>query len=162
MSRLILAILSCFLHPGRDNKSWSIPKMFQLAATSNLAIVLSQSTTPHETWPTSPTLHGNMIVKYLEQGWCSDESNSLPPGFTPRLGVKCGLSLLVLYSTPTGFLRVLPFPLSSKTKLQFDYNNYYIHLEITADPCNLIGSQQCDLFTNHTIFCSKSHHFPSQ
>ena len=25
-----------------------------------------------------------------------------------------------------------------------------------GDPCNLIGSQQCDLFTNHTIFCSKS------
>ena len=25
---------------------------------------------------------------------------------------------------------------------------YYTHLEITGDPCNLIGSQQCDLFTN--------------
>ena len=23
--------------------------------------------------------------------------------------------------------------------------------------CNLIGSQQCDLLTNHTIFCSESH-----
>ena len=30
---------------------------------------------------------------------------------------------------------------------------------ITGDPCNLIGSQQCDLFTNRTIFCSKSHLF---
>ena len=39
--------------------------------------------------------------------------------------------------------------------------NYYMHLEITGDPCNLIGSQQCDLFPNRTIFCSKSHHFPS-
>ena len=28
---------------------------------------------------------------------------------------------------------------------------YYIHLEITDDPCNRIGSQQCDLFTNHTV-----------
>ena len=27
-----------------------------------------------------------------------------------------------------------------------------IHFEITGDPCNLIGSQQCDLFTNRT-FC---------
>ena len=49
---------------------------------------------------------------------------------------------------------------------------YYIHFEITCDPCNLIGSQQCDLFTNHAQFsvlnhvCSKSrqlcfklHHF---
>ena len=29
---------------------------------------------------------------------------------------------------------------------------YYIHFEITGDPCNMIGSQQCDLFTNCTIF----------
>ena len=28
---------------------------------------------------------------------------------------------------------------------------YYIHFEITGDPCNLIGSQQCDLFPNCTI-----------
>ena len=35
----------------------------------------------------------------------------------------------------------------------------YIHLEITGYPCNLIGSQQCDLFLNRTIFCSKSHLF---
>ena len=27
------------------------------------------------------------------------------------------------------------------------------------DPCNLIGSQQCDLFMNCTIFCSKLHPF---
>ena len=26
------------------------------------------------------------------------------------------------------------------------------YLEITGDPYNLISSQQCDLFTNHTIF----------
>ena len=25
------------------------------------------------------------------------------------------------------------------------------HFEIAGDPFNLIGSQQCDLFTNHTI-----------
>jgi len=31
--------------------------------------------------------------------------------------------------------------------------------EITGDPCNLIGSQQWDLFPNRTIFCSKSHLF---
>ena len=39
---------------------------------------------------------------------------------------------------------------------------YYIHFEITCYPCNLIGSQQCDLFPNRTIFCSKSHLFLSQ
>jgi len=40
-----------------------------------------------------------------------------------------------------------------------DYVIYYIHFEITDYPCNLIGSQQCDLFPNRTIFCSKSHLF---
>ena len=52
------------------------------------------------------------------QGWRSGESTHLPPmwpGFdsqTRRLGVICGLSLLVLYSARRGFPR---FPLSSKT-----------------------------------------------
>ena len=41
---------------------------------------------------------------------------------------------------------------------------YYPHLEISGDPYNLIGSQQCDLFTNSTTcnFCCKSHLLPSQ
>ena len=44
-------------------------------------------------------------------------SNQCGPGSIPRLGVICGLSLLVLYSAPKGFLRVLRFPLSSKTNI---------------------------------------------
>ena len=36
---------------------------------------------------------------------------------------------------------------------------YYIQFELTADPCNLIGSWQCDLFTNYTVFCSKTYLF---
>ena len=39
---------------------------------------------------------------------------------------------------------------------------YEIHFEITGYPCNVIGSQPCDLFTNRTIFCSKSYLFLSQ
>ena len=31
----------------------------------------------------------------------------------------------------------------------------------TDGPCKLIGSNWCDLFTNRTIFCFKSHLFPS-
>ena len=30
---------------------------------------------------------------------------------------------------------------------------------MTGDPCNLIGPQQCDLFTNRTILGSKWHLF---
>ena len=41
------------------------------------------------------------------------------------------------------------------------YTFYYINFEITGDPCNPIGSHQCNLFMNHTIFCSKLHLFPS-
>ena len=33
-----------------------------------------------------------------------------------------------------------------------DLSIYYIHFEIIDDPCSLIDSQECDLFTNHTIF----------
>ena len=41
------------------------------------------------------------------------------------------------------------------------YTFYNINFEITGDPCNPIGSHQCNLFMNHTIFCSKLHLFPS-
>ena len=39
---------------------------------------------------------------------------------------------------------------------------YYTNFEITGGPCNLIGSNWCDLFPNRTILCFKSHLFPSQ
>ena len=38
---------------------------------------------------------------------------------------------------------------------------YYTHFEITGGPCNLIGSDWCDLFTNRTIFCFKRIFFPA-
>ena len=44
-------------------------------------------------------------------------SHQCGPGSIPRLSVICGLSLLVLYSAPRGFLRVLRFLLSSKTNI---------------------------------------------
>ena len=52
-----------------------------------------------------------------------------------------------------------------ESKYQFtasSFQLYYIHFEITSYSCNLIGSQQCDIFPNYTIFCSKSHLFLSQ
>ena len=48
---------------------------------------------------------------------------------------------------------------ATEKKSQRYFKVYCIHFEITADSCNLIGSQQCDLFTNHINFCSKSHLF---
>ena len=46
-----------------------------------------------------------------------DASHQSGLGSIPRLSAICGLSLLVLYSAPRGFLRVLRFPLSSKTNI---------------------------------------------
>ena len=44
-------------------------------------------------------------------------SHQCGPGSIPTSGVKCGLSLLVLYSARRGFLRELRFPLSSENKI---------------------------------------------
>ena len=46
-----------------------------------------------------------------------------------------------------------------KNNFRNDKTFYYIHFEITGYPCNVIGSQWCDLFPNRSIFCSKSHLF---
>ena len=43
-------------------------------------------------------------------------------------------------------------PSSSRRKLRPQNKNG--HCEITGDPSNLIGSQQCVVFINHTIFSS--------
>ena len=56
-----------------------------------------------------PVCRDGAVVRALASHQCG-------PGSISRLGVICGLSLLVLYSAPRGFLRVLRFPLSSKTK----------------------------------------------
>ena len=56
------------------------------------------------------------VVKALASHQCGQ-------GSIPRSGVKCGLSLLVPFSAPRGFLRVLRFPLFPKTKIwQFEFD----------------------------------------
>ena len=61
------------------------------------------------------------------QGWRSGESTRLPPmwpGFDSQTGRHMWVELLVLYSAPRGFLRVLRFPLSSK-KTTFDLTCFH-------------------------------------
>ena len=41
------------------------------------------------------------------------------------------------------------------------YTFYYINFEITGDPCNPIGSHQCNLFMNQTIFALNCIFFPA-
>ena len=40
------------------------------------------------------------------------------------------------------------------------YNVLLHSFEITGGPCNLIGSNWCNLFANHTIFCLTDCLFP--
>ena len=59
------------------------------------------------------------FCRFAEQWWRSGESTRLPPmwpGFDFRLGVICGLSVLVLESALRGLSRVLRFSLLLKKK----------------------------------------------
>ena len=54
-------------------------------------------------------------------------------------------------------------PKITKLAKQKDYQAFLIlYFDIAGDPCNPIGPQQCDLFTNYTIFCSKSRYLRSK
>ena len=52
-------------------------------------------------------------------------------------------------------LSTLSRGLEENTHSEVNVMSYYIHFESTGDPCNLIGSRQCDLFM------IKWHHFLS-
>ena len=41
--------------------------------------------------------------------------------------------------------------------LIYPFVTFIWNFEITDDPCNPIGSQQCDIFTSNAIYRSKSH-----
>ena len=66
-----------------------------------------------------PTSLSCALVRALASHQCG-------PGLIPGLGVICGLSLLVLYSAPRGFLRALRFPLASKTNIWLDLLSLFI------------------------------------
>ena len=59
-------------------------------------------------------------------------SHQCSPGSIPRLGAIYGLSLLVLYSEPRGFLRVLRFLLSSKTYVELEIVNFSLQCPSSA------------------------------
>ena len=85
----------------------------------------------------------------------NDDSTRLLPSFC----LQTGLSLLSRKVSEESLGR--DEMLRQTSHKQCNYHHHYIHFEISGDLCNLIGSQQSDLFTNHTIFCCKSH-LPSQ
>ena len=83
--------------------------------------------------------------------------------------IECGLAWSVLLSTTIRIITVVKiccetiFSSGTSTKRETAiFKIYLIHFEITGYSCDVIGSQQCYLFTNRTIFCSKSHLFLSQ
>ena len=62
-------------------------------------------------------------------------SHQCGQGSIPRSGIIYGLSLLVLYSAPRGFLRVLRFPLSSKTNIWLDLRWLLVSVYSVPNQC---------------------------
>ena len=71
-------------------------------------------------------------------------SHQCGPGSIPGLGVICGLSLLVLYSAPRGFLRALRFPLSSKTNICIDLIYFHCSFQFTVSPISAPALERLD------------------
>ena len=65
---------------------------------------------------------------------------------------KKGLGLLLIHWLASIFLRLVPVTCTLFQLLPGSLF-YCAHFEITGGPCNLIGSNWCDLFTNRTFFC---------
>ena len=66
-------------------------------------------------------------------------------------------SLIFIVNCISNFNLIKKFFGVKKCSNQFDSNLplsclYHTQFEITGDPCNLIGSQQCNLFLNCTFF----------
>ena len=73
-----------------------------------------------------------------------------------RLEIRNFSSRVVTYLTSERSERVKYYsPLEEKFNFVLSrghvISSIYIHFEITGDPCDLIRSQQCDLFTNHSV-----------
>ena len=78
----------------------------------------------------------NMLKQYFFLCWgvgMAQWWENLSPTYVARGrfldSASCGLSLLVLYSAPRGFLRVLRFPLYSKTSIWLDLRWLLISLD---------------------------------
>lgn len=68
-----------------------------------------------------------------------------------------GISQTLSQFTLLSFIIIKIAKIISSTSLLFHSKN--IHFQIISELCNQIGSQGCDLFTNRTNFCPKSHLF---
>ena len=87
-------------------------------------------------------LTDSLCSRYV-QGWRSVESTPLPlmcPRFDSQTQRHIWMSLLVLYSAPRGFLRVLRFPLSSK----FDFICVDCSFQFTVSPISSPALERLD------------------
>ena len=109
---------------------------------SNLFLLL-------HTWPsqTNAQIDRKNSLSYLQFLW------------HPFLNHLWSLNLTYFYFYTLGPHRQMD-KLTEKTPPAI-YNFYYIHFKINCDPCNLIGSHQCVLFTNRTIFSLSRIFFPA-
>ena len=88
-------------------------KLLKLREVDDLVHFLVVCSLFHNTYTYSLIKEGGRdgaVVRALASHQCGS-------GSIPRFGVICGLSLWVLYYAPRGFLRVVQFPLYSKTNI---------------------------------------------
>ena len=82
--------------------------------------------------------------------------------FNKKIRKPLNVTLTFLTKDLIDFPQILVKKKKKRKKKNGLKNLYYIHFRITGSPSNLSGSHWCDLFTNRTIFRSKSHLFSSQ
>jgi len=102
---------SCLITPLHNKKD----------SVKLLLMQVNISYTPVSKLPTTKIIPSLFLQHWSQLMGCRDcevvralASHQCGPGSIPRSGGICGLSLLVLFSAPRGFLRVLRFPLSPK------------------------------------------------
>ena len=149
-SLLVNALNRIFKNPSLNNFKWLLTKL-ELSCIRNIIPRSKSGASKSRPRWAAHTRIGN-VWEFTLRGFDAIIEQPDPKGIIPLLGEPKSLILHYLPSISSGWLyfprALLMLLLWSETKF------YYIHFEITGDPCNLIGSQQCDLFTNHTIFCS--------
>ena len=111
--QVTLSLLLQSLRPKHPNETIKQLSLIFPPAFVHLHLILPDKSNWFNYWR---RCRDGAVVRALASHQCG-------PGSIPRSGVKCGLSLLVLYSAPRGFLRVLRFPLPSKNKIWLDCVN---------------------------------------
>ena len=117
------------------NITWLRSHLVRKALTAVTVKTETNKQTNKQTKSVSPILQPVVarVSKFIDIAGCRDDAvmralatHQCCLDSIPRLGVVCGLSLLVFHSAPRAFLQVLRFPLSSKPTFDSLCVNYTV------------------------------------